>query len=165
MTLVEPGVVHQSASQDAITDFVSSMHTDGNAPSFRAFVSPAQFTIDGVVARRVFSYELDGMKLCLLETQDLEVFRPTHRRHYNFLAKAAESRDSMVADHRLWWEVRLETNDLHMAEQMRSRIDELVNGMDGVGLDNVGPWDFPDEQEHDEENVVPERVVDRGIEW
>ncbi|SMY20349.1 unnamed protein product [Zymoseptoria tritici ST99CH_1A5] len=165
VTLVDPGLNHETASRDAIAEFVSSMScTPGEAPSFRAFVPPGEFFVQRVTAIKFYSYDLDGMIYRLVKTQELETSGQSHRRHYNFVAKAAETREEMVASHRMWWEVRLETFDLQMAEQMQSRVDELVRSMDGVGLANVGPWEG-NEEEVKEEILQPVRVKTGDIEW
>jgi hypothetical protein len=166
MTLVDPGLHHLTPSRDAIAEFISTVSSFTAEPtSFRGCIPHPQFIIEKVLAHRVFSYDLDGMILLLDESQDLECSRQSHHKHYNFVAKA-DTREEMVTKHRLWWEARFETYDLTLAEQMQDRVDQMVTSMDGVGVENVGPWEFGKKQEEKEKEVaLPVRIMTGNIEW
>lgn len=140
MSLTRSGADRQSLSYDAIVQFVSSMTTEGTAPSFCAYVQDGQPTIDAVYAHRVFETVEDGISLRIVEKQLLERIENRGGGRHNFGAVVAATEGEMIFDQRLWWEAMLETDDLGKRAELLDNATTMIEKMDGIGIQNEGPW-------------------------
>lgn len=148
--LVKPGTEYKSPSEDAIKEFISSMQTEQNGPSFKAMERVGLLTVNRVLAKRLFTKKGRGGTLLVTEVQDMDIGSVDDRR-YNFMAMTL-SHLEMVDLHRLWWEARWETTDLENAAILEEDVDEMVRAIDVVGVENMGPYHYG-EEESDEEAV------------
>jgi hypothetical protein len=130
-------------SLDSIAkEFISSMQTTGEAPSFMAMIPSGSFGIEKVYAKRIFSKVLpNGVELIVTEVQDLALESVNDPR-YNFKAIVLPG-EEMADTQRLWWECELRADavDDEMAVMLQNLTDRIVSEMDGVGYVNKGPWE------------------------
>lgn len=137
-TLFQPGHDMKSESEQAICEFIASMATDMTEPSFFAMVPNGAFTVQAVIARQQFTYQIGGICFEMTRYQHLLQENFSGRRH-NFRALALDE-DEMVNGQRLWWEARLVTEDLEQADQIQAKVNEMVAAMDSIGLENECYW-------------------------
>jgi hypothetical protein len=130
-------------SLDSIAkEFISSMQTTGEAPSFMAMIPSGSFGIEKVYAKRIFSKVLpNGVELIVTEVQDLALESVNDPR-YNFKAIVLPG-EEMADTQRLWWECELRADavDGELAVMLQNLTDRIVSEMDGVGYVNKGPWE------------------------
>lgn len=138
MSLIRPGADYKSPSHEAILQFASSMSTEGGVPSFCAYIAPGQFVVEAVLTRRIFENVANGVTSRLIELQNLDV-ENFHGRRYNFRAKVRPEAE-MIDSQRLWWEVVLETESMENEKKLRRLATSVVEQIDGVGVDTIGPW-------------------------
>ena len=125
----------------AVIDFVSSMQTVDEPPSFLAMIPTAAFGIEKVYAKRMFSKTVqDGLELFVTEAQELAL-ESRDDATYN-VKVAAFSKERMENEQRLWWECGLRSDvvDPERARELQCVIDRMVTKMDGVGYGTKGPW-------------------------
>ena len=138
-----------SVNSDALDNFLLSVCTNAMAPSFTAVVPPnTAFTVETVLAKREYAKSFAAGRLVVTEVQDLYVNSPNAPRAN--LQAVCESRELMTEDGRLWWEARVEVEDLSCLQDAVA----LVEHLDGVGYGSVGPW--VRRKSEGLENVVPE---------
>ncbi|KAK4545745.1 hypothetical protein LTR36_002699 [Oleoguttula mirabilis] len=135
---------------EGIDSFLASLRTIGHSPSFTAIVPPSSpFAVEKVLAKREYSRSMAGGGcLVVTEVQELEL-SSLNAPQANMQASALP-RDEMVAGHKLWWEARIELQDV---TALSNAID-MVARMDGIGFENRGPW--VRREADGRENVVPE---------
>lgn len=148
----------ESHSLEAIEQFVSSMATVEDLPSFCAYVAGGQFEVQAVYALRTFEAVRDGITSRVTEKQVLHEgkYRGDGRHNYSYTASSSEA---MMFDQRMWWEVMLETEDLAKREEMLRIATFMVENMDGVGMDNVGAW-MASGEDVEEEIKAPKVLYD-----
>ncbi|KAF2173204.1 hypothetical protein M409DRAFT_17149 [Zasmidium cellare ATCC 36951] len=152
--LVKPGADHISPSDDAIKEFVSSMQTEDGGPSFKALERVGLLTVQRVLAKRIFTKKAKGgTVLHVTQVQDMGI-ESLNEKLYNFQAMTL-SHIEMVDLHRLWWEARWEVSDLDKAGVLEKEVDEMVRGIDAVGLEDIGPYHYGEPESDDETAAVP----------
>ncbi|KAK5126968.1 hypothetical protein LTR85_008326 [Meristemomyces frigidus] len=119
-----------------LDSFLLSLRTIDSSPSFTAIVPPnSTFTVEKVLAKREYSRTMsDGGSLIVTEVQELSL-SSLNAPEANLQASSLPRHD-MIAESRLWWEARVEVDDMAALP----KAIELVTQMDGVGFDNRGPW-------------------------
>lgn len=127
-----------SPSRESITYFVSSMTTDGTVPSFKAKIQPGTIVVERVFSKQIFRKNINGVVFEVCRTCDM-LLEFVDSVVHNFRAAVA-SEAEMLEHQRIWWEANWETSDLNKAGELQRQVDEVVRGIDGVGLSNVGPW-------------------------
>lgn len=156
--LVRSGVEHKSFSHEAIVHFVSSMRTaDEGVPCFYAFVPPGRFVLDAVIALRVWEDVNDGITCRVSEMQNLVLERFNGGR-YNCCATALVEPE-MINSSRMWYEAKLETPCLDKVEDLRAIVTPLIAQMDGIGLENIGPWNVGDADDDDKGSKIAKPVL------
>ena len=155
VTIIKPAT--DVSIRDSVADFMFSMQTTENAPSFFAAIPQSSFTVVKVYAKRIFSKKIsEGVKLQVTEVRDLSLDSVNSPNH-NF--KATTLPDEMMVEQQcLWWECDLhsKTTDCASAGALQGISDYLVSQMDGVGFSNKGPWEKAQVKE------VPETQVWTG---
>lgn len=132
-------------SADALTACLASLSTLGTPPSFTALVPTSEFAVQRVLAKKEYHRTLIPGKpsqLVLTEVQDL-VLSPHYAPQANLRASAG-SREEMVTHQRLWWEARVETSS--DGAEICEAVEKLVTQMDGVGYNNVGPFEHTEKR-------------------
>lgn len=162
MSLLQPGVQHESPSHKAIEEFVASMETEGCAPSFSAYAPAGQFVIEAVYVIRVFEDVKNSITRRVTEKRILkqEYFQGVK---HNFRATTARDAE-LIDDQRLWWEAMLETDDLEKRDELQGMTTSFVEAMDGVGIENVGPWTVSSEDQNEKKAAVVLPYDDLGRE-
>ena len=149
MIVLSLGEEVTSIKPETIDSFLLSINTNDTAPSFTAVVPPSSaFTVESVYAKREYSRGTGAGRLVVTEVQHL-CLHSLNTAHANLQAMCLP-RNVMIAENRLWWEARVDVQDV-------SRLQDairLVECLDNVGYGNTGPWFF-DRSVVGEENVVP----------
>lgn len=125
-----------------IETLVKSIHSIGQAPSFKARVPTKAFSIEQVQVKKVFAKQvIPGVRLQVTEVQDLKLDALEGSKNFNLQATAA-GRAAMVDNHRLWYECSLHLAPLGSVEGgvLQQLVDQMVAEIDGVGYGNEGPY-------------------------
>jgi hypothetical protein len=139
--IVEKAKIDNSMNGIA-TEFISSMQTIDDAPSFIAMIPSGSFGIEKVYAKRIFSKTVsNAVEFPVIEVQDLALESINDPR-YNFKAIVLPDVE-MINSQRLWWKCELHADvlDDEMAAMLQGLTDVIVSEMDGVGYANKGPWE------------------------
>ncbi|EMC93124.1 hypothetical protein BAUCODRAFT_150496 [Baudoinia panamericana UAMH 10762] len=124
----------------AFQQFVKSITTTEEAPSFYAGVPQHRFSVEKALAKRDYiRVTHERAKVIVTEVQDLILQSMDHP--VANLQATCPSRQEMMDEHRLWWEVKVEYADCRDAGFLQRLVDSLVTQMDGVGYANKGPWE------------------------
>ncbi|EME48586.1 hypothetical protein DOTSEDRAFT_49032 [Dothistroma septosporum NZE10] len=156
-TLLQPASEVDTPASKAVKEFVASIQTTDNAPSFMAMISNTALTVERVHIKKIFSQTTDEISMKVVQVQDLIIGR-IDLKHHNFEA-IAQSEERMTEEQRLWWEVSLETVQLGMAEELQSRVNEVICSMDHIGVENQGPWVRLEEGDEEQRPAAPEGTI------
>lgn len=164
VTINRPDV--DETMMEAAQEFVASMQTTGEPPSFAAMVPLNAFNVDKVHVLRKFSRtDTDGIELRVSEVQDL-ILEPLNDGRYNLKAIAA-SREEMVDSQRIWWECGLHTSNMEVknVDRLENLAEDVVSRVDGVGFANKGPWVHNEAEEPEERVNTTVSTDEHGNRW
>ncbi|KAK4560689.1 hypothetical protein LTR86_005267 [Recurvomyces mirabilis] len=138
-----------TADLNVVGKFIASMHTIDEAPSFSARM-PSTFNVEQVYAVSEYSVVTqEGARVVVTMSRALKLESRQAKGGSDPNLKAIQlgTRDELIAGGRLWWQARVEAGECESIEKMGEVVDRLMCEMDGVGYDNVGPWDGADVHE------------------
>lgn len=124
----------------AVAEFVKSIQSKDEAPSFDANVPANTFSVQSVHVKRIFTQQTGDVEARLAEVQDLWT-SSANSNSYNFEAIATPEH-LMTENQRLWWEYSLQADSVEMgtATRLQSMAGDIVSRIDGVGYENTGPF-------------------------
>ncbi|KAF2481412.1 hypothetical protein BDY17DRAFT_301302 [Neohortaea acidophila] len=131
-----------------VRGFVASIQTNGIAPSFQALVPAGSFSVENVYAKRHFRKSIaKGIEVDVTEVQQLDVASTTMS-PFNLQA-SVQPRATMIEGQRLWWEAGMyaQTADISTADRIHSCAATCISQIDGVGLNNSGPFRWAEIEE------------------
>lgn len=140
---------------EGFADFLSTLHTVGEPPAFKAKVPTSLFTVDKIYARRQYARPNCGTagRLVVTEVQELALERLNEV--YANLMASISLRDVMIKEQRLWWEAKIVCDDIEQATGIYALAESFVTRIDGVGSGNRGPWTRREPSEPEPEPLIP----------
>lgn len=140
---------------------VNSLQTDGEVPSLLTRVSDNTLLPQRVLAKREYSRTIaNGITLLVTQVQELFLETTNCPEGYDIRAICLDS-ETMVEQHRLWWEAKLVVDAMAVseAEMLKVVVEDMVAHIDGVGFGNIGPW----EKHRETEEEIAKRTMEPEI--